>query len=325
MTRRRIWSETVPLDTLSAPATLQFVRRHGLELLAAVRPGELACASRLVRAAHDEGVRLALWPMIDDREGRWASAHNVSEFDRFVRAMLDALERDGALPDELAIDLEPPFGVVSRVFSGLRDPRRESARRWLPGGSLRDAHAQFHALIEDLHARGVAVSAAAMPMVLLDAPESSRGGWQRLLGTPVDHLPWDHVSAMLYTSIFEGWSLGVVRRDDARSVLATLCRRAAERYGATAGVSLGAVSTGAFGDEPVFRSPDELADDVAIAHACGLDALTLFDLGGVLRRPPAEAWLEAFTAPPRTLSGLPHTARGALVTRLGAGVGRIPW
>jgi hypothetical protein len=56
------------------------------------------------------------------------------------------------------------------------------------------------------------------------------------------------------------------------------------------------VGTGAFGDEPTYRSPAELADDVAVARGAGVDDLALFDLGGVLRRPPAEAWLEAFTA-----------------------------
>ena len=56
--------------------------------------------------------------------------------------------------------------------------------------------------------------------------------------------------------------------------------------------------TGALDHEPVYRGPFELADDVAIAASCGVTDLTLFDLGGVMRRGPAEAWLEAFIAPP---------------------------
>jgi hypothetical protein len=59
-------------------------------------------------------------------------------------------------------------------------------------------------------------------------------------------------------------------------------------------MSLGCVGTGALVDEPVYRDPSELAEDVAIARAGGCHDLSLFDLGGVLHREPAEAWLEAF-------------------------------
>jgi hypothetical protein len=77
-------------------------------------------------------------------------------------------------------------------------------------------------------------------------------------------------------------------------MLGLCARRARTRWGARAGLSLGAVGTGAFGDEPVLRSPAELARDVAIARAAGIQELSLFELGGVLRRAPAEPWLEAF-------------------------------
>src|SRR6185295_17904670 len=103
--------------------------------------------------------------------------------------------------------------------------------------------------------------------------------YQELLGTPVDGLAWDHVSVMLYTSMIEGWSRGVLRREDARSFLAAAAVLAAARLGDRAGVSLGCVGVGAFGNEPVYRAAVELADDVAIARAAGVDDLTLFELG----------------------------------------------
>src|SRR6185369_4864072 len=125
---------------------------------------------------------------------------------------------------------------------------------------------------------------------------------------------WDHLTPMLYTSIIEGWSRGLLRRADARAVLSWSCARSLKKFGEVAGASLGAVGTGAFGDEPVYRSPAELADDVAVARAAGIDDLALFDLGGVLRRPPAEAWLEAFveTPPAASLPDPTWRARAAL-------------
>jgi hypothetical protein len=146
--------------------------------------------------------------------------------------------------------------------------------------------------IADLHARGIATASAVWPLVALDPPGAR--GWQSLLGTPVDALATERVSVMMYTSILQGWSRGTLRRRDATALLAAASERVSGRWGARAGLSLGCVGTGALLDEPVYRDPRELAEDVAIARAGGCHDLSLFDLGGVLGREPAEAWLDAF-------------------------------
>jgi hypothetical protein len=126
-----------------------------------------------------------------------------------------------------------------------------------------------------------------------------RGAWiQRVLGTPVSALPVDRHSVMAYTSLIEGWSGGWISRRSAEALLSACARLARVRFGARASLSLGTVGPGAFGDEPCYRDVDELARDVELACAAGIDEIALFDLGGVLRRPPAEAWFAALCAPP---------------------------
>jgi hypothetical protein len=294
------------------------VARYNLELLAAVRPSDLDALPGLVAAARDHGVRLGLWPMLSDADGRWVSAATVDRFDAFVRRVLDRCGPHA--PAEVAFDLEPPFGVVSRWLSRTGDASGPRLRR----ASLAVARDALAATIACVRDRGAAPTAAVVPMVLFDAPRGRRGPWQRALGTPVDGLPWAHVSVMAYTTMFEGWSLGAMRRGDAVGLLAHCCERARARYGDAAGVSLGAVDTGALGDEPVYRSPSELARDVAVATACGVHDLTLFDLAGALRRGPAEAWLEAFTAP-AARAPVAQSARARLVAAGAAMVGRLPF
>ena len=313
--RRRVWSETVPYERLIEPEVLGLLRRYAIDVLVAVRPPDLGTLPRVVAVCADAGVGFTAWPMLDDADGRWASARNANVFVTFVRRVLAA-----APLREIAIDLEPPIEDVRAVLEGTSGAGR-ALRRAPTRDTFARARATYAALVDELHAAKVRTTAAALPVVLLD-PHGQRPRWQRLAGTPVEGPAFDHVSVMLYTTMIEGWSRGLLRRDHARAVLAAACRAVAHRFGSVGGVSLGAVGVGALGDEPIYRDASELADDVAIARAAGCDDLTLFDLGGVLARTPAEAWLEAFVGTPAATS-LPAESRRARILR--ASVPLLRW
>lgn len=307
---RRVWSELLPLAEVQAPRVLGLLRRHGVELAVAVRPGTAPGLPDLARACADAGVPLAVWPMISDEEGRWACAGNAAAFVAFVVEVVEALAAAGVAPREVVFDLEPPIHLVRGAIAGARG----AARLLAAGGddaAFAEAGRAFAGLSARLAASQIDASAAVVPLVLLGAAGDA---WERALGTPASAVAFTHVSAMLYTSILEGWSRALIRREDAVSLLAWGCRAARRRYGDRAGASLGAVGPGALGDEPMYRGVHELREDVAAARAAGVERLALFDLAGVLARPPAEAWLEAFVeAPPA--AGDPAPARPTLRAR----------
>jgi hypothetical protein len=291
---------------VSEPGVLALLRRHQIDLLLAVRPHEVGALPRVVAACRDHGVGVAAWPMLDDADGRWASVRNVEAFSSFVRRMIDAVPMT-----EVAIDLEPPIDDVRAMLAGPRGAGR-ALRKSPSRESFARAREQYGALVDELHARDVRVTAAALPVVLLD-PHGRRARWQRLAGTPVEGPAFDHVSVMLYTTMIEGWSRGLLERAHARAVLAGACLAVARRFGDAGGVSLGAVGVGALGDEPIYRDVSELADDVAIAQRAGCHDLTLFDLGGVLSRAPVDAWLDAFVHTPAAASLPPESRRARLL------------
>lgn len=282
--QNRIYSELLPWAEVLAPKTLGLLSRFGLELVLAVRPWDLEALPVAAKTLCDAGVRLSAWPMLSDEQGRWANVRNAREFHAFALRVCDLAE-----PADVLFDLEPPFAKVG-ALAHLR-PTLERT----PKEPFAVAAAELGRTARAIAARGISVSSAIWPLVALDPP--GERPWQSLLGTPVDPVGASHVSTMMYTSILEGWSRGAVRRRDARTLLAAATARTVGRFGSAAGMSLGCVGTGAFEDEPTYRDPSELADDVAIARAAGCSRLSLFDLGGVLKRGPAEAWLEAFVDP----------------------------
>jgi hypothetical protein len=109
--------------------------------------------------------------------------------------------------------------------------------------------------------------------------------------------------------MFEGMSFGAIGRDHAIALLAAIAAKAdaASRAGVRACIALGCVGIGALGDEPLYASPTALREDVAVARAFGARDLALLDLGGVLARPPWEAWLDA-VASESSERPLPHAA-----------------
>lgn len=289
MGRRRIWCETLPYAELRSPRVLALLERYRIELLLAVRPWDLGALPDVVRACADHGVSLGLWPMIENEAGRWANADNAWAFSEFARRVAEHA------PKSLAVDLEPPFDMVKKLFDGDRPLHTMRAVARGDGGKFDEARETFRALAIELRARKIDTVGVVVPLVLFDRDGGT--GWQRVLGTPVTSIPWSRVDVMLYTSLIEGWSRGLLRRVDALAFLRAGCEAALRRYGPGTSVSLGTVGTGALEDEPMYRDVDELRADIAVARAAGVEHLTLFDLAGVLRRPSPEPWLEAFVDP----------------------------
>lgn len=297
---RRVYSETLPYEELVRPRTLRLLSRYGLELVLAVRPWNAAGLPSVARMIRDAGVALSIWPMLSDADGRWASVQNAAAFTRLTLSICDTLAAGGAAPRDVLFDLEPPLARAS-ALAAIGAARARASDGLVGLGSLRSpsgrmafevAGATFARAVSEVHARGIGTSMAVWPLVALDSPGETV--WQALLGTPVDPLQTGHVSVMVYTSILEGWSRGALRRRHATALLAAATARTVRRWGPRAGLSLGCVGTGAFEHEPIYRDPSELAEDAATARAAGCERLSLFDLGGVLSREPAEAWLEAF-------------------------------
>lgn len=312
--RRRIWSEHVPFEQLCLPEVLRPLAVRRLQLLIAIQPGALSAMPAVLEACDREGVEVGLWPLLDDGLGRWPGDTNLPAFRAHLLAMLEVV---GAGDREVVFDLEPPIATTRRVLS----LRLWNGRVRLRPAAIDAAAERLDELTGEVRRRGMTPIAVVPPMVLGD-PKGRRGGWQRLLGTPVDGVGFEQVMVMAYTSLFEGYARGGLSRRDTRALLAQLCRLARQRWGSRASVALGVVGGGALGDEAPYREAAELVDDVAIALAAGVGDLALFGLTGVLSRPgEPERWLDALveTAPATRVPGPTPRSWAVMLGVVGAG------
>lgn len=284
-------------------ALLASLAERGLALRVAVGPGDVGAVPQLVRSGAAAGVEIGLWPLLADADGRWASCENAETFAEHAREVARAAARARrASPAPLILDLEPPIDAVAGALSGAPGRASRILGAFATGADWRTGARALAGLARDLRGRGHAVEVAAIPALAVDGPAR---GWERALGAPLADVSPARVSVMLYTTLFEGYSRGALRRRDAKGLLFGLARAARRRYGARAGASLGVVAPGALGDEAPYRDPAELAEDAAIARAAGASSLALYSLDGALARPPLEAWLDALAAGARASGPAP--------------------
>lgn len=302
-----VFTEFLSLDDLLAAETLALLADAGVLVYVAMPPARAGRADEVVGRLREAGARVGLWPLLDEADGYWPNVWNGERFAASCRELLERLERIDLVPDELLIDLEPPFDVAKQVLR-LRLPR---PRRFDPGGAA--ALARLTADVAEL----CPVVATVAPLVC--GPGGR--GWQRLLGTPVDELALARVFVMAYTSLVEGYGRGLLRRRDCEALLACWTRNARASFGDLAAIAVGVAGTGALGDERLYRDASELARDAAIARASGCDHLALFSLEGILGRPDRDAWFAALaTSTPVAPPSPSLRARALLGALAGAGL-----
>lgn len=314
--RRRIWCELLPPEQLGEDATIALLEKYRLEPIVALPPVRQteALFSALEKLSARK-IKIGLWPLLDDEDGYWPSLHNAETFADRVARLLPILRERRIPVSTMAFDLEPPLEVMRAFMNGglLQKTKAMAAglvdlvRVAQPKGAE-----VLPAIEAELRGQGIETLAAAMPTLILDLASRSVF-WERVFQTPLALADWSVVSPMLYTTLIVE-HLPSKDADTARALLFQFSRLLVEAVGpARASVSLGLVTTGKFGNEPFYDSPEALRLDVEAARAAGVDDLALFSLEGVLSRGAPEAWLEPFT---RAEARAPDGSRGAVVSSL---------
>ncbi len=269
---RRVWVETLPAEDFASPRILDILERYGLSPIFAVTPENIEVARRSMETLARRGLVYSLWPMVNDRDGRWLSVHTHETFLAFA-GLVSSTFPEGA---ELVLDLEPPFRKTS---AWLRRGAAEGDTQW------RTSHTVLAEFVAREVERGREIACTTLPFCFFEPDHAKR--LSRRLGLPFFEIPWSRVNYMAYASIMEGWSLRSLRRQDVLGLLLHANQNLRERES----LSLGLVATGAFGNEPIYRSTRELEEEIALLGQ--QDDLSLFDLGGALRR--EGNWLDLFT------------------------------
>ncbi|MBI3072463.1 MAG: hypothetical protein HYY84_10145 [Deltaproteobacteria bacterium] len=301
--RIRVWCEDLPFSELARPAVIRLLNEHRLSPLIATRSANLdAPLASAIGALTRGGVTVGLWPLLSEADGYWANACSANAMAALVETVVRFVRDNDLTVNTIAIDIEPPLTALRSVqrTRGIERVRALARALATPDRAqrLRQAVASFTRTQSYLQFHGFETLAAGIPLVILDhglrIPLV-----QDALATPLLDVPWDRISWMTYTSMASGYFGPLVSRADARALMSLLLERALAFDRRHTAVSIGLTSTGQMKDEEIYRSPIDLALDVAAVRALGVDDISVYSLEGILARPEPERWFAALATPER--------------------------
>lgn len=320
----RVWYEFYTVEQALEPRSRELLKRYNCGVGLAFMPGSMdADHARLLKTWADDGIEVALWPLLTDAQGYWPNERNADAFFEAVKQICGWADGNGIVLPWLAVDLEPPVYMMKDLKEGALAHKLRAARRLASEnrdrGRFLDASRRFGELNEFLHGRGCKTLVPIPSHVIPDFVTGSTT-IQDLMETPVSTVNWDLVTAMIYTSMITGYSRGAVRPRDARWYLYSAMRDLKETLWERAGVSIGVTGIGKLGDEPYYKSPDKLKPDVEAAKAALIEDITIYNFEGILKSARPEAWFEMLLeavprVPPRSLAVDAARAAARLVSK----------
>jgi hypothetical protein len=291
-----LWSEFLSDDQVRAQLPFLAARRADLYLaVKRARVGDPALAA-LIGDADRAGVGVRAWLLLDDADGYWANETNVDAVRAAVMAFADWRDAAGLPVRRVIFDMEMSLARTQAVAAAQAANGAIAAVDVIKQGrdpaAFTAARAKYVQLVDDVHARGLEVTAVTYPMVLDDPQDDD--DIQDELDVPITGVPWDEVSFMIYQSTIydlsgEWWGPDVVQ---------SYGQSAASLFPGRASVALGIV--GQAGIAPVampYPSPDVLNADRAAALGAGARTVSIYSLDGVSTEASPADWAPADVAP----------------------------
>lgn len=278
-------------DTLPSLAELH------MSIIVAIQPSQLQSFGlvSLVREANRLNVNVLLWPLLEKEDGYWPNETNVTKFSSQVREILQWLKQENLKANAIVYDMEPAFQyskALETAFAQGVSSTLELMRAHLDPNEFSEAKQQYIDSVQEVQNAGLKAECVTFPMVLDDLQDND-SDLQDALDIPVDDIPWDKISFMVYQSTFADSVGSWIGPGLIRSYAAS----AYSKYGERAAVALGIVGNASVMNEESKRyaDPNILKEDIAAAIAENIKQIEIFSLDGMIETAQLNNWLTALT------------------------------
>ena len=251
------------------------------------------------------GVEIRPWLLLPDADGYWPGSTNAAEYDTYARRLVAAWGEAGLKPTTFVLDMEMPLARAQRYAQLATAFDTTNLISFLKQGINRTQYASatkiYRDLVVYLHSKGWRVQVTTLTQIVDDYADGD-DSLRQAFNVPLEGIAWDEVNIQAYRSLNE-LVLKSVAGPTTSYYVFDYALRARVLWGSRAGLSIGCTDPGDLEPgAPSYRDGNQLREDIDAAALAGIprSQLGVYQLRGIVRRPPATQWF-----PARSLIALP--------------------
>ncbi len=300
--RAGVYSEVTDYASIE-PALTNLAANH-LDLFQVMPSSDIGspALAALIRAAGKAQVGVRAWLVLPKDQGYWLNEADIDQYALQLTKLLAWIRTENLPVTAITFDIEPGWDYTQQFIALASNTGRPTRvndlvalmKHHVDHAAFLVSQQRFEALIDQVHAAGLAAHCVTYPMVL-DDYQNRDSILQDALDIPVAGLDWDETSFMIYRSTFQLLAEQSLSND----LIYSYAVDAVAHFGANAGADFGVI-----GDDPVsgakgYETPAELSADISAAVAAGISPtrLHLYSYEEAALLPPLAPWL-AFPAAP---------------------------
>ncbi|MDB4974245.1 MAG: hypothetical protein JWN48_2586 [Myxococcaceae bacterium] len=259
----------------------------------------------LVRQAAELGVEIRPWLLLPNDDGYWPNSTNAALFDSAARRLVEVWAAAGLKPTTFIVDMEMPLARTQRFAQLAAALDTDALASFLKAGIDRAQYASatktYKDLVDYLHGKGWRVQITTLTQ-MVDDYDDFDDGLRQAFNVPLEGIAWDEVNVQVYRTL-NSLVLQSTAGPTTSYFVYDYASRARRIWGARTSVSLGCTDPGDLAPTaPSYSNGAQLREDVDAAAAAGIarNLVGVYQLRGMVRRPPLSQWF-----PARSLIALP--------------------
>jgi len=250
----------------------------------------------MIRTYNENNIPVSIWATMGDDMGYWINEKNAHAFDKYVRELVEELERQQLKIKGVCIDMETPLRDVQRLINpqNVLDPIILLGKA-ITHNLNKSRYNKAKEILKDtcsfIRAKNLESYATCARHCYYDLRFNSEF-MQNAMEIPVFDIEWDKYNLMYYATMIRQ-ELNRIKRVNVDYLIYHQIKHLKAALKDKLAVSVGVTNVGKLGNEPYYKDIEEFSKDIGILKECGVEDFSLFSLDGIMQEKKLELFLSA--------------------------------
>lgn len=293
----RIWCEFATPQEVCREHILEAFKKYAVKLNYKLEYGhDSEEFYKMIELYNERDIPISIWATLSDEMGYWINEKNAHHFNRYIRELVEKLEKRNLKICGLCIDLESPLEDIKKIS----DPKNKltslfTYAKMLTSNLNKKRFNEAKKVLVDtagfLRSKGIESYATCIRHCYYDIRFKSEL-MQNALEIPVFDVEWDKYNLMYYSTMIRN-EMKKIKKANVDYLIYHQVSHLKEVLKDKLAISVGVTNVGKLGNEPYYESIEEFEKDMGILKGIGVEDFSLFSLDGIMQEERLLSFLEA--------------------------------